>query len=709
VGNQVTITGTNFSSTTASNTVTFNGTEATLTSASTTQLVTTVPSGATSGPVNVEVGGQTATGPNFTVTAGQALSITSDSTFTVEENSTAVGTITANGPNGDDLTFSLSGGADQGQFSIDGTSGALSFNTAPDFEAPADDNSDNVYQVEVSVSDGSQSASQPLTITVTDVDENQAPTITSDAAFDVEENQTAVGTITANDPDGDDLTFSLSGGDDQGQFSIDGTSGALSFNTAPDFEAPADGNADNDYQVQVQASDGTANTMQDVTVTITNLNDNAPVITSDAALTGTEGQTAAATITATDSDGSTLTFSLSGGADQDDFTIDSGSGALSFNAAPDFDNPEDANADNTYELQVQVSDGVATAGQSLTVTIEPFAGGDGSAGAPYQVGTLAQLQRVGDFLSDNFEQTADIDASATASQNNGAGFAPIGINGNPFTGRYDGGGFAISGLTIDRPINDVGLFGVMGSGASIENVALNDADITGNRRVGGLVGFNNNDGSINNSHATGSVSGVQGVGGLVGLNNAAGDVGSGGTITNSYATGSVSGEMEIGGLAGLNAGTISESYATGSVSGSVSDAQEIGGLVGQNDNTIANSYATGSVTGDRLIGGLAGVNFLNITTSYATGSVSGNQNIGGLVGADNTNPTPPDPPSVTEDSYWDTQSTGQTNSRGGTGLETAEMQGTAAQANMVGFDFDNVWLIQTNPDDYPILRGVAGQ
>ena len=642
-------------------------------------------------------GSQTASQPlTITVTdvnENEAPSITSGATFSVDENSTAAGTVTASDPNGDALTFSLSGGADQGQFSIDGSSGALEFTTAPDFENPTDADTNNDYEVQVSVTDGTESVNQNLTITVTDVAENQPPSITSGAAFNLAENSTAVGAVTASDPEGDALTFSLSGGADQRQFSLDGSSGALTFDTAPDFESPSDANTDNTYELQVQVSDGSESATQNLTINLINRNDNTPVITSGAAITATEGQTAAGTITATDADGDALTFTISGGADAGDFGIGSVSGALTFNAAPDFANPTDANTDNEYLLTVQVSDGSNTAMQNLTVTVpSPFAGGDGTAGDPYRVASLTQLQRVGDFLDAHFEQTAHIDASATAnaSYGDGKGFAPIGDNSNQFTGTYDGAGLTISGLTIDRAsTNRVGLFGDTVAGSELTDIVLTGLDITGGGSTGGLVGRSL--GSITGSHATGTVNGTDNTGGLVGLNNTSDP------ITRSYATGVVNGNSQVGGLVGdLVKGDIRRSYATGNVTGT---GDRIGGLVGKNEGFIADTYATGTVNGNSVVGGLVGINsFGNIRRSFAVGAVSGTIPGGLTLGAD---------PADVTDSYWDTVTTGQATSVGGTGLTTAQMQGGATPTNMTGFDFTGVWETQTG--DYPILRGVGGQ
>ena len=297
----------------------------------------------------------------------------------MDENTTAVTTVAATDVDASATqTFSISGGADQALFSIDSSTGALAFVSAPNFEAPADAGANNVYDVQVQVSDGSLTDTQDIAVTVADV--NEAPVITSDgggdaAALTVDENTTAVTTVTATDVDASATqTFSISGGADQALFSIDSSTGALAFVSAPNFEAPADAGADNVYDVQVQVSDGSLTDTQDIAVTVTDAND-APVITSDgggdaAALNVAENTTAVTTVTASDEDlGATQTFSISGGADQALFSIDASTGALAFVSAPNFEAPADAGANNVYDVQVQVSDGSLTDTQDIAVTV----------------------------------------------------------------------------------------------------------------------------------------------------------------------------------------------------------------------------------------------------------------------------------------------------------------------------------------------------
>ena len=171
------------------------------------------------------------------------------------ENTTAVTTVTATDANvGDIPTFSITGGVDAAKFAINGTTGALSFVTAPNFEAPADVGANNVYNVIVSANDGIASDTQAIAVTVTNVNDI-APVITSAAAFSRSENTTAVATVTATDPDHLTTTFafSITGGADAAKFTINPTTGALSFVTAPDFEVPADAGANNVYNVIVSA------------------------------------------------------------------------------------------------------------------------------------------------------------------------------------------------------------------------------------------------------------------------------------------------------------------------------------------------------------------------------------------------------------------------------------------------------------------------
>lgn len=287
------------------------------------------------------------------------------------------------------------------------------------------------------------------------------------------------------------------------------------------------------------------------------------------------------------------------------------------------------------------------------------------------IGTIEELQLIGSDpaypLDGNYVLTQDIDASITATWNSGAGFEPIGsdysqpegegegespaiVADMSFTGTFNGQGHVIAGLTINHPSEyNAGLFGTLGAGGDLRNLGIEDGAVSGNGTVGGLVG-NNQGGTVTNCHATGAVSGSWGgTGGLIGSNER-------GTVTNCYATGTVTG--------GLNGA---------------------GGLAGDNfEGTIVNCYATGAISGGFGSGGLVAYNFSGtVTNCYATGVVSASVgSTGGLVGY-NLNGT------VTA-SFWNTETSGQDTSEGGTGLTRAQMQ-TRSTFTDAGWDFVAVW------------------
>ena len=342
--------------------------------------------------------------------------ITSDgggatATISVPENTTAVTTVVASDADlpAQTLTYSKSG-ADAALFTIDPSTGILTFTNAPDYENPA--HPDNNYHLTVTASDGTFTDNQDITVAVTPVNDN-APVIVSDggaatASISVNENTTAVTTVQATDADlpAQTLTYSISGGADAAAFRIDSSSGALSFVNAPNFEAPTDANGDDVYDVTVQASDGSLTATQAIAVTVNDVNE-PPTITSNgggatAGISIPENSTAVTTVTAADPDAhTTLSYSLAGGADASKFQIDSVSGALSFIAAPNFEAPTDSDADNVYDVTVQVSDGELTASQAIAVTVTnvneaPTIAAAASAAPSLVTGTSTTLSVLGD-------------------------------------------------------------------------------------------------------------------------------------------------------------------------------------------------------------------------------------------------------------------------------------------------------------------------
>jgi len=302
----------------------------------------------------------------------EAPSISTAAISNTPENSSAVATISASDEDRNSvLTYSLvdsAGSKDEALLSIDSAIGTVTFVTAPNFESPSDLNADNTVNFTVMVSDGALSTQSDYTFSITNV--NEAPIISS-ASFSIAEQSTAVGSISASDPDASTtLTFSLASGSaavDDAKFSINSTTGAVSFLATPNFESPTDNGLDNIYNFTVNVSDGSLASSQAVAVSVTNVNES-PSFSIASAQSYTENSAVIISVAASDPDASSsLTYSLSG-TDASKFSISS-SGNLSFAAAPDYETPVDSGGNNIYNVSVGVSDGSISSTVSLVITV----------------------------------------------------------------------------------------------------------------------------------------------------------------------------------------------------------------------------------------------------------------------------------------------------------------------------------------------------
>ena len=290
-------------------------------------------------------------------------SISGPSNTDYAENGTDdVATYTAMDPDGTAISWSLAGD-DADVFDIS-SAGVLTFNESPDYEMSADADNNNIYMITVNASAGTDMDSLDVTVTVTDVDE-ALTSISGPSNTDYAENGTDdVATYTAMDPDGTAISWSLAG-DDADVFDIS-SAGVLTFNESPDYETSADADNNNIYMITVNASAGThMDSLDDVTVTVTD-EDEVPTIAGDATIDYAEnGTDDVATYTAMDPEEATITWSLAG---DDAAAFDITDGVLTFNESPDYEMSADADADNTYMVTVEASDGTNMA-TTLAVTI----------------------------------------------------------------------------------------------------------------------------------------------------------------------------------------------------------------------------------------------------------------------------------------------------------------------------------------------------
>lgn len=370
-----------------------------------------------------------------------------------------------------------------------------------------------------------------------------------------------------------------------------------------------------------------------------------------------------------------------------------------------------------------------------------YSGGSGETNDPYKIAAAEDLISLGGNPEDydkHFILIADIDLpdrmvfdKAVIAPNTDDKWGEF--QGIPFTGVFDGNGHTISNLRITG--NDyLGLFGELGSGAKIRNVGVVNVSITASGDYTGALAGKNFHGTLSQCYSTGTISGKESAGGLAGFNSY-------GYIINCCSTCAVSGSGElvhIGGLLGDNSyGTAAQCYSTGivsSTSNSDSSIACVGGLVGFNSyGTVTQCYSTSGVSGNYEMGGLVGSDsFGKITKSYSTGAVTVTGNyptarLGGLIGACfhsyvsqcySTGAVSSRAAQgfvgqqnfgVVTACFWDIQTSGRTDSAGGTGKTTTEMKNHNTYIS-AGWDLtgettngtDDIWRI-CELQEYPRL------
>jgi len=316
-----------------------------------------------------------------------------------------------------------------------------------------------------------------------------------------------------------------------------------------------------------------------------------------------------------------------------------------------------------------------------------YGGGTGTESNPYLIYTPEQMNDIGAASSDwnmHFKLTADIDMSGYS----GAAYNVIGTTAfESFSGVFDGNDHKIINLSMTSTRERyTGLFGYVTG--QIKNLGLIGPDIFAQgSSVGSLAGYQER-GTITGCYAKSAhVSGDDNIGGLIGTST--------GRIVNCFSSGNISGDWYVGGLIGLILdSTVNTSYSKATVAGN----RDVGGLAGKTadeGSVVSNCYATGRVTGGIYAGGLVGqVERGRTYQCYSTGRVSGDQYVGGFTGFIRVLG------SATH-CFWDTQTSGQSTSAGGTGKTTAEMQTISTFTN-AAWDFWNTWTI-CEGTNYPVL------
>ena len=288
--------------------------------------------------------------------------------FSVGEDAgigTEVGVVSTADPQGETVTYSITGGNEDGKFTIDNETGKITLAAVLDHETTAE------YTLTVEAGDGSGGvAAVTVTVTVTDVAE--APSFDEASySFEVAEDAVvgdAVGTVSATDPDEDDtVSYAITVGNADGKFNIGDGTGAITVASALDHET-----ADS-YTLTAQAADGSGGVAAvTVTVTVTDVAE-APVfdepsyafeVAEDAAVGNTVGA-----VSATDpDDGGTLSYAITAGNADGKFAIDVGTGAITVAGVLDRETTAE------YTLTVEADDGSGgVAAVTVTVTVTDIA------------------------------------------------------------------------------------------------------------------------------------------------------------------------------------------------------------------------------------------------------------------------------------------------------------------------------------------------
>ena len=277
--------------------------------------------------------------------------------------------------------YSFDGGEDISLFRLNRYTGELRFRAVPNFEQPMDADGDNVYEVNVSVTDRDDASdTQALSIVVQDADGGagggaggSAPVVTSGgggSSFfrNIAEGTSFVIDMKVTDADGDTegngISYQIDGGEDAGLFTIN-NDGGIFFNERPDFENPGDSNGDNLYQLNVSATDSTGlSDSQFLEFRVRNRAGDDPIDVSVV-----EGESVIATLPDTDPTGRAIERYEFTGPDADLFEVENRE--LKFKDDPEFDDPEDVGGDNVYNFTLSAinSKNIAIT-QVVTVTVE---------------------------------------------------------------------------------------------------------------------------------------------------------------------------------------------------------------------------------------------------------------------------------------------------------------------------------------------------
>jgi len=279
------------------------------------------------------------------------------STIQVEENQLSVTSISVSDADNDPLSLTMNG-VDSDSFNLS-SDNILTFNSPKDYEEDQ-----KSYSLFFELTDGKEVINKSLTVNLKNVndvkpewDDGYGGTFPDgfEISLDTDENDIEpIGQVRAfDDIEEDTIQYSLEG-DDANLLSIS-SDGLVTFKQAPDYETKTE------YAYDIVASDGVNKIYLIIDHFITNLNDVAPVITSESTLSADENQTVIGTVSISDPDPGTLSFVISG--DDSSLVSINRDGDIRFLTAPDYETKI------SYSFSITVSDGVNTSTTAFIINI----------------------------------------------------------------------------------------------------------------------------------------------------------------------------------------------------------------------------------------------------------------------------------------------------------------------------------------------------
>lgn len=470
------------------------------------------------------------------------------------------------------------------------------------------------YYVNVSVDDG-RSGIDWHNFTLTINTTNTAPEIITSNDLFAHEDHWYMRDYQCVEDTGDDLEWTCS--TDADWIELSGVTGVLSG--TPLMEDIGS------YSVNITVHDGQgAVEWTEFTLSVNETNDD-PVIISDDITVGWETFFYANQYAATDEENDALTWGLNSNATW-----------LSINDTTGFLMGEPLSGDNgTYFVNVTLQDSRGGSTWS-NFTLDIFrATGTGSKVDPVLIWNITQIQMIEMGLDRHYRIINDIDATETKGWNNGEGFRTVGLEynyylkseRNEFKGSLDGGGFNITGLSINRPEQEnVAIFYELDENSKVKNLSLTDINITALYDVGS-VAVNSRGGTIENVHVSGLITSrtndmdSENIGGIVGYN--------GGHILSCSVDIDISGYRIIGGMVGTNYGSMLDSTFSSTIDG----INQIGGMVGKNyHGLIRNCSGDAHIDFGSSAGGMIGYCEGDVIDCSVYGRVNGTDGVGGLAG-----------------------------------------------------------------------------